>query len=1075
MSEYKLVKPDCGVRRLGPVVINLDSIMPTAGYIVVGLGLNSDATGGDFYCQVMPLVVSDPETGEGHIEYLCRTESASSYIGRIYSGNRATLTVSATGTIKRYAKQDYTQSPSTEAINNTYSIDWLLNSLTSEPHGQARTVFEDRVESYTYTVSFGTTTFSFEKVPLNQTGVGIGIEAACSTPGSSGGFNFSELDGQYYYPPSTNPSHVTASVGDDPGALWVSGSWSRKLGDEVENACQINRSYHYHHAGEGDNFIGYTETHNIVGNTFETWWGVGGDDTHSGWIFAGPYGDGNPGPNTYLHIYDCLGPCTVNESPDLKNMDEGAITTGSSSIQGVEIKPHLIQEVVLETTGDHIGEPWPTEAGVSVIYNSDSCPVSALSHTWTDANGQLWPPETTWPVHYTGKLIYTCTAPLPHAAVSEIYNDTPYPDSVEYGKTVFQHGNRRILGVRPTWNGTSWVEGARKAPAHPPWPPSPDSSAYSNSIDTNLITDPLPITGVPYVKEFAVPTGATSMRFYFEYLNFDQFSTPATGYITIATPTDSVTIVDYSDTPFWSEWMGCAPGDPHTFTYLSVNGVDPQGYWISKIEYQTGVPALAGDYYDEIALMTCVDDYLYKTDALTINLSANTCAATGGVVATPITFSQVLTYAATGCTYTTTGSVLTVNTTGSEASIEATNARSSNIRLTGTRYANVNWSSSKAASGTINIGSHSWALTGSASGNHTTRIDLCKPTTSTNVSGGIQQSIIPYDKPLDKSNGGVRQDDSYYNYEYPVGWAVGRLMSLSIDCPTPNTTYTFTSIDLYKMSTASGGFVKLYVVPQSGPWNDSVSLTDLAWFDSGDNTYVIRKGFLVVDGAVVWELISGYVKSDLNVRLYKLNTPMASGGIGYPLNSYVSPSSYGCNGVVASTVMSSAFTGFLLDNCLVSSLVGGVYTPTSGSIKVPMRNQPRWWYVTPGMSYLPSGSYHRYNGMVQGLAWNSDNSAYNGTITQTLTGASPGVDIFDSTTANALGWFDDLDACNTKGTAMIDSAYPSGPTCTLLRNRHYQRVARVANTCPHLALRYCISTGRLVRGPSGELALTCCS
>jgi hypothetical protein len=209
------------------------------------------------------------------------------------------------------------------------------------------------------------------------------------------------------------------------------------------------------------------------------------------------------------------------------------------------------------------------------------------------------------------------------------------------------------------------------------------------------------------------------------------------------------------------------------------------------------------------------------------------------------------------------------------------------LRLTGTRFAKVNWKASVAgAKAKVYIGKHAWELTATAADTWMhTLIDLCRPDIPGDVTvagPSDQQSIAPYELPLDTSYvtpndptilNKRNPDETAYLWEYPAGWGVGRVRSLKLEVETPGTAYWFASVGLYRKTYEEGGFAKLYVLPHQPSWNDSRRLNDFGWQYAGeaytghsekDTLYAIRKWLVVVDGAVVLEGNAGYCTEQNN-------------------------------------------------------------------------------------------------------------------------------------------------------------------------------------------------------------------
>lgn len=897
------------------------------------------------------LVAADPP----YMEWLISTSDGGTYIGRKVTSDSVQVTVEAVGTVKRYGRIRY--SDDSEADNAGDHISWLIADILPEPAGHSRIEWQDRVESWDVSLTLGSDEpITFTVTPMvPSVGVGIEFQTACVTPRSHwAGLEYNDSDFQWYRPYGTDFVHATAH--DCRGHVWVEGSWSRKFGD-VENACQESRSYYWNDSeGNGVEYTSEMQEHIVDAGTFSLAWGCDGHKYEPPPGLVDPCG-------TSFTVSDIFGPYTVGETPDLRNMDGVA---RSSTIQGIELKPHRVETLVQD--GDPLAN-YPSDPRYTVNYNgmtgAEDNPINVWSYSW---DGEV--PQTTYPVNYLGKMILLSSCP--HAGEEFVDSQLPvstYDDDRYAYFDVFQHGNRTINNIVPVGD----TEGSMHEPAHGPWEP---------------------------------------------------------------------------------------------------------------------VPSAGQEYADNISLMIS-DPPASRADALTLTL-----AAPGTVVATPLQFaSEALTWAESDCTTEIDSGrqKVTVAADVTTAYIEDADTLAAHIRL-GLRFAVVNWQSDRAgAEAVLHIGQHAWNLTATGTGAQATEIDLCRPDTPNGDLSGTLQSIIGREQPFDLSGyGGVRKADSEYDWDLDAGWGVGRVVSIKIECKTPDTAYWFESIEVIRKSHETGGYAQLYVVPQAGPWNDSCAIDDFAWQPSGhigaNPVSAIVKGFLVIDGMVVWELLAAYVRPGYvgyDARYFKLTRALADGGIGCPLDDYATPTEYAVNGAI-SAVTSGAFdydsespaeTDFVNANCLVTDLDGGVYDEVlvggEWKIGVGMRIQPRHWDIAPGMQFLPKGSFHRFRGQAHGLAWTSDGTPDTGLITEELIGGSTGEDGGLPVYGEALGNYI-FEAVNTRGQAEIESVSPGGPTCVDLRSRHYSRAARIGSNCRHLSLRYCSTTGRIVLTPGGKPALTCC-
>jgi hypothetical protein len=514
-------------------------------------------------------------------------------------------------------------------------------------------------------------------------------------------------------------------------------------------------------------------------------------------------------------------------------------------------------------------------------------------------------------------------------------------------------------------------------------------------------------------------------------------------------------------------------------------------------------------WYDDIPLLKGPDALLAKADALVIAL-----CAPGSTPGTPLEFAKVVdevpvyTWIPHDCESAIVNERLqvTVPVDVTTAYVDAGDILSTKTRLTGTSFALVRWQASvDGAQVKLHLGSHWWLLTANGTGEQSTEINLCRPTGTGAGGNGTQQSIVPFERPCDLSvwdtDHADRAAESIYPWEYPAGWGVGIVKTLKLDCPTPNCVYKFHDLWLKRKSIEDGGFAKLYVLPQSGPWNDSRdydATPDFAVDASGiiehalggghhsDYVSVLPKARLVIDGAVVWELAAGSVRectSDDNLGktpsghetwyLHELYALTRIRKVGFPLDDYVTPTpSYAVNG--AATITPDAFTGDQLfdTHCLAAFLVGGVYTPNQqNQISVPLKIMPRAWEIVPGTDALPTGCYKRFRAQVNGLAWGYDGQPRQGLdIALTAVDAPAGEQNFAAET-NKIGWFE-FDPVYTQSPVAVASEELGEVPALPVRSRKYSRCVLPLGV--ELWPKYCAETGIPVLTTEGKPALTCC-
>lgn len=453
-------------------------------------------------------------------------------------------------------------------------------------------------------------------------------------------------------------------------------------------------------------------------------------------------------------------------------------------------------------------------------------------------------------------------------------------------------------------------------------------------------------------------------------------------------------------------------------------------------------------YFDNVALCdaAAAANRLTLADALKITLAA----APGELVPNPpLIFGETgQTWDDTNCTATPDGTALTINTGESVEGAEAscTNIVALNKHVRGARDLVITWTAPEGAEAVLHLGESSWNLVSDGSG--ASVIDVCRPDTCTVTADPTMQSLVSY--------------ELQGSFDFPAGFGIGRLTALTIEPKTPDTIYVFTQAQFRRRSTAEGGFAKLYVIPLS-PWNDTWAPDDFSWF-AASGGWIVPKAHLVIDGVAVLEIPLASISSEAWPTWFKLSDDVFA----YPQDDYSTPTAIPVNGVTveAGTIPE----GLWAENCLTGFLEGGVYeADESNEISVDLVIRPRYWTICQDVAVLPTTAYQRFRGVVQGLLFADDEPAGNTTVTIGTPNASPGAEEIQAKSTNGIGWFES-DALNTKGAAEIETAgLPA--TEVALRNRMWSRI--VCET-PHLALRYCAPTGKIVVNQNGNPALTCC-
>lgn len=437
----------------------------------------------------------------------------------------------------------------------------------------------------------------------------------------------------------------------------------------------------------------------------------------------------------------------------------------------------------------------------------------------------------------------------------------------------------------------------------------------------------------------------------------------------------------YPPQAYVQEWYEDPPGSDNWFfghyIYREATG-EPEWESIKNTTFPDDP-----EYYDDRVYVT--GSFLGKADVLQI-----TVPEPGTSYATPIHFGTTVTLAdwsTTNASKSTVEGLLRITKTDTDTasvSITRNQGLSLNKRLHG-RFAKLTWKHSE-ANGTakLTIGAHTWNLTGHAVAGTsiTSLIDLCDPDASTNTTD--IQSIIPLELPCeleDVTNLRASDTSSKFTWETPRYWGVGRITGMKLEVDGAADAYAeFGPLSLYRATEGEvddkeGGFCKLVILPHQSPWVDSRQIgkdrdngADPALIyggrhnssDPGNVPYwLYRKGWLIIDGAVVMEFMAGdchvtksevfgdqYIYSEyslfdcdepterdwevpLDAEHYTPNYGFVFPSITYAVGESRVPAT---PGVSVNLVIGSTTNELLCKNLSVASLVGGIYTPDEDNV-----------------------------------------------------------------------------------------------------------------------------------------------
>jgi hypothetical protein len=380
----------------------------------------------------------------------------------------------------------------------------------------------------------------------------------------------------------------------------------------------------------------------------------------------------------------------------------------------------------------------------------------------------------------------------------------------------------------------------------------------------------------------------------------------------------------------------------------------------------------------------------------------------------------------TGCALDTDAGGLKVTTSQANATAVLSSAEglAAEVWLNG-RFATIHWQCDEADSDAVlKIGPHSWNLAGGvADTDNETIIDLLRPDSTTSAMSNVQ-SIIPYEQPLALVNTPPWTHTSG-GWDIPAGWGISRMTGVTITCANASAVYHFEKLSLTRKSEVDGGFAKLYVFPHQASWNDDRAFSDFALQSAGGDKYVYRKGFLVIDGAIVAELIAGWMWTFTDTGPhYTQSYVRLDERIGlWPLEDYTDIQTDPENAVLATpgvTYTMDPGSGFLADYCYVFGLAPGIYSPSANVISVDLKLPVRYINYMQGLnaSDLIDACKGRWRGMAFGVAWTSEGIADEATIRATTPNASSGHESDDLIQTDALGWWA-TGPLNTKGVAVV--------------------------------------------------------
>lgn len=983
------------------------------------------------------------------------------------------FSVSVSGQADRYAR----------IIESGSSAPWRLGigrrNQAADIMSETNVEYKDVMDHPTVTISLGGQSFSYTSTATGITENSIQISASGGRPSSPAPW---EHDSEgYWIIPSTN---AYASENDGAyncsGTTWVDGTYSRSTGvAEEARTFSFTQDIPEFNSDESSNW--WTTPHpvyngihapGIPGGTLtrRATVTVGGGHVSCSGGYDGGSGDGwnsvwyGSDSPIYAHFdfTDYCGKYDVNYARDIKNMDGSPRT--DIHVMGHEQHPTEHMEPV---TG--------LQSGVTVGH-------SMRTYTWDNNYIDLSSGPT---IHYGGR--WSVNAYMPGA--SQQYIDLPY----DVATGVINHGDLTADNIQDTWNqGTSnYVNNSPGEPSHPGWQPWPDQRYDDDTGQPLFATNGEPIwacgeteNGCPWYDNQVLVKGGWNVSNAFQInlaspgdipnppLNFYNLNgwtitggtiDKVSPYLVVTTPTSGVATAEIADLL------------PESIRLTGTRFAKVR--WYSSRDNAKAVISIGGHSWNLKAgaagTQTTLIDLCAPDESTVPGNTSTTKEETAIVDQTlesphPITGSYgdpawVGTYSAPNGAKTVRFHVdqIEAGYWGVDVYDADTNEYLGYINATG----DTEWFTAK------NYRFEIWLWESQqAYGLKITQVEYTYDA-PVSIEVSKMQSIIQFDQPVDASlyddqlSHGKRQPDSYYSWEYPASWGVGRVVGVKLECKTPDTEYKFQCLQLYRKTTEEGGFAKLYVLPHQPSWNDSRQLNDWSWFDSGtmalpwctNYRYVIRKAHLVIDGAVVLEIPAGTCEQDNHPQTgYEHPTPWyifspwkllpnegATGMhvLAYPVNDYANPTSYATNGVAGIDVNLAQANDFVRDNCYVTYLVGGTYSEAADhTIKVALDITPD--AISPyigSFGTVAQGMTKRLRGGVQGLAFQEDGKpAANRQIRVTTPEALSNQKTDTAVLANALGWFE-TPALNTKSDAMLETCV--GTAYSVVRNRFLSRIA----------------------------------
>jgi hypothetical protein len=389
-------------------------------------------------------------------------------------------------------------------------------------------------------------------------------------------------------------------------------------------------------------------------------------------------------------------------------------------------------------------------------------------------------------------------------------------------------------------------------------------------------------------------------------------------------------------------------------------------------------------------------------------------------------------------------------------------------RLTGARFAHLHWHSDAAGEIKFSVNGRWWVLTADAAGEHESVIDLCRPNYT--ESADQVQSIIPVELPKNLnlpplSPGGTHGTD------LGTGFGVGRIDEVKFEFNVAGT-YIIRTITLYRKTQAEGGFIRIDLNPQSAFYNaglgnpnripapiDGIPGGEQGGGDCGvyyagqqdDGThtwecYLYRAGIVIVDGAVVGEIVIGgpQLTSGFTYDGWTFAMERMASGIFWciPFDDYCTPTeSPAANGVVSLVRLDPPKIG---GNLAVPETYVGYLDRVAGeladqqTLSATVRFDVACYAVGFGNVI---GSLEKYTkGDIHGIAYKDSDPGFapGAKVTIVADGVSQNVQ------TNSLGYFRSHPVRARALDASATVTGKAGTTVTVYpRNRHYGRAIPV--------------------------------